>query len=375
MTTVGQRLALDRLPVALRPRPNGDVRHHTALERLCAFWALIYSHTEYGGQYVEVSRAREGGPFLRGGRSGWFERIPEGGHYERADLERIARRVLALAPLEHVYIGVLPRARQSSKSEAVVCARVLWADCDDKRPQSLAALRRFAPRPTIVVASGGGRHAYWLLDRPIEPRDARRMGAGVAHALDSDLVSDPQRSLRPPGTLNHKARYGTPRSVELLYMDPSLRLRSPDEFERFAQPPRPESRRAAAIVADPLAAIPPDVYVPALTGRDATQHKVRCPLHGGGEERTPSLHIHEEGWYCYGCQQGGGIYQLADLVQGGDGRPRGERFRALRTELSVLFPGVASPQPRNGRKTRSGSSVQSGDRPNLESRRSFGRKP
>jgi hypothetical protein len=256
-----------------------------------------------------------------------------------------------------------------------MCARVLWADCDDKKPHSLAALRRFDPRPTIVVASGGGRHAYWLLDRAISPKEARRLGAGIAHALDSDLVSDPQRSLRPPGTVNHKARYPAPRPVELLYVQPSLELHPPDDFEPFAPRRRPRPARAAAPVNDPLEAIPPDIYVPALTGREAVHHKVRCPLHGGGEERTPSLHIHEEGWYCYGCQQGGGIYQLADLVQGGDGRPRGELFRALRTQLSVLFPGVASPQPRIGRKTRGRPNVQSGDRPNLDSRRSFGRKP
>jgi hypothetical protein len=63
--------------------------------------------------------------------------------------------------------------------------------------------------------------------------------------------------------------------------------------------------------------------------------EVRCPLHAEGQERTQSLHIHEEGWYCYGCQTGGGIYQLADLLTGGDGRPRGERFIELRVRLKA----------------------------------------
>jgi hypothetical protein len=368
--------SLDRLPVGLEPRPNGDVRHHSALERLCAFWVLLFGRPQYGGHYVELSRQREGGPFRRGPGGGWFERIPQSGAYARVDLERVAGRILAVAPREHVYMSVLPRAVPSSKGDDVSCACVLWADCDEKRPDSLVRLRHFEPRPTVVVGSGGGRHAYWLLDRPIEPGDARRLGAGIAHSLDADLVYDPQRSLRPPGTLNHKARYGNPRPVELLYVNPKLELVAPNAFRAFSEPPRTKPpRRPVDHGDDPLAAIPPDIYVSLLTGRDPVRRKVRCPLHAGGKERTPSLHIHEHGWYCYGCQTGGGIYQLADLMAGGDGRPRGARFRDLQAELRWLFLGANDePRPTRG-GFRLSRRVRSGARPTVSSRSSFGRKP
>jgi DNA primase len=48
-----------------------------------------------------------------------------------------------------------------------------------------------------------------------------------------------------------------------------------------------------------------------LTGQAAIacghgRWKLRCPFHGGGAERTPSLVIYEpgRGWHCFGCGRG-----------------------------------------------------------------------
>ncbi len=31
---------------------------------------------------------------------------------------------------------------------------------------------------------------------------------------------------------------------------------------------------------------------------------IRCPFHGGGNEKTPSCKLYENGWHCFGCQTG-----------------------------------------------------------------------
>jgi DNA primase len=43
-----------------------------------------------------------------------------------------------------------------------------------------------------------------------------------------------------------------------------------------------------------------------LTLKQGRQQKVRCPFHGGGKERTPSLTIYRNGGYhCFGCGKNG----------------------------------------------------------------------
>jgi DNA primase len=77
-------------------------------------------------------------------------------------------------------------------------------------------------------------------------------------------------------------------------------------------------------------------------GRDS---KVRCPWHGGGQERTPSLHCFpgDNGWYCFGCGKGGSIIDLAAMLYGIDARGAGfhEIRRRLAEEL-LAAPAVAA---------------------------------
>lgn len=48
-----------------------------------------------------------------------------------------------------------------------------------------------------------------------------------------------------------------------------------------------------------------------LAGQDPVRrgdsHWIRCPFHGGGAERTPSLQIYpgDRGWFCHSCRAGG----------------------------------------------------------------------
>lgn len=74
---------------------------------------------------------------------------------------------------------------------------------------------------------------------------------------------------------------------------------------------------------DPLRTIPAAVYVPKLSGREASRTGfVQCPFHKGGQERTPSLGMDGTLWACYGaCQplggkrvMGGNVYDFAGLL-------------------------------------------------------------
>lgn len=104
-----------------------------------------------------------------------------------------------------------------------------WIDIDcstqyggDKK-EALKDLFRFVreagiPRPSAIVDSGNGLHAYWVFDREI-PKAAWQMLArtfkGVAAALkfatdDTTRTADVTSVLRPIGTNNDKAHKGLP---------------------------------------------------------------------------------------------------------------------------------------------------------------------
>lgn len=131
----------------------------------------------------------------------------------------------------------------------VVFIPSLWADIDygqahqksgipANRQDATAILDRVGLRPSIVVHSGHGLHAYWLLTEPVAASDgaaglARRWGATVAACarclnFTVDSVSDLSRVLRVPGTVNHKS---DPVPVTVVSDDQQASLRyEPDDI-------------------------------------------------------------------------------------------------------------------------------------------------
>ena len=85
-----------------------------------------------------------------------------------------------------------------------------------------------------------------------------------------------------------------------------------------------------------LRTIPSREFVPLLAGREANRAGfVQCPFHGGGDERTPSLHVgDDQRWYCHSCQQGGGIVDFYALIIGRE-VPAGAEFAAFVRELAI----------------------------------------
>ena len=261
--------------------------------------------------------------------------------FERpARLRGLATRAIFLGRRTDVYVGCAPRTRRHGGRDAVARAFVLWADCDGE--DAVAALERFEPAPSIVVASGPGRncHAYWPLREPLARDELERANRRLAHALGADLASaDAARILRVPGTRSHK--HDPPTAVDAIRLDPHRRFRPADVIATLPDPPaRPQ--RSPIVPAeqradDPLLAIAPDVYVRRLLGVELPRHrKVPCPFHA---DRHASLHVYEtaqRGWYCFGrCRRGGTIYDLAAPLYGYGAR--GEDFLRLRDELRRLF--------------------------------------
>jgi len=277
------------------------------------------------------------------------------------DLTKAAAEIDRIGRNEDVWVGVLPRQPDSKtgeiggSSEFVPEGRTLWVDCDLKDgPDARELLATFRPAPHLLVASGGGFHAYWMLDAPLPADWVPIANRRLAYALAGDLAAtDATRILRPPGTRNLK--YQPPRPVELVELRDSPALAVRELVGRLPNPPgrRAVPRRLTAtgfdLAADPLRAIPPPVYVRKLSGTDVPDAggMVSCPL-PDHEDPEPSCQVFGEpdrGWYCYGCQRGGSIYDFAAPLLGR--QTSGGDFLALRRELERRF-GVG--RPRRGKR-------------------------
>lgn len=113
------------------------------------------------------------------------------------------------------YFGVIPRIRQGSKaSDTRTVTGVLWADVDEKnfgsKQQAFWAIASAAIEPSILVDSGHGFHAYWLLEDEVAVGHASNAMRGIAKLIGGDAVADSARILRVPGTHNYKTEPAIP---------------------------------------------------------------------------------------------------------------------------------------------------------------------
>lgn len=262
-------------------------------------------------------------------------------------IDAAATYFTSVARMTDVYIGVALRIRTEGKhpggKDAIDHVQALWADCDTSG--SIAMLADFMPAPTIEVGSGGGVHAYWMLDAPVSKEQAEIGNRRLALALGADrAATDAARVLRPPGTFNHKpgrqvddepaaVRLRALRELRYAWEDVVGSLPDPIEPTR-----KPITARATRATDDPLFTVPPPVYVELLTGRKVGRYgKALCPFH---PDVNPSLHAYpdpEDGWYCYGCNQGGGIIQFAELLF--EIAPRGAGYLRLRQLIAARLLG------------------------------------
>ena len=103
-----------------------------------------------------------------------------------------------------------PRGKESD----ITYLTALWVDVDIPGNEGYKRIVSIDAPPSFIVSSGGGWHAYWLLLDPLEVHpgntDAiKRTLKGLALACGGDTaVSDLNRSLRLPGTINTKPERG-----------------------------------------------------------------------------------------------------------------------------------------------------------------------
>lgn len=273
-------------------------------------------------------------------------RRPRGGmgqlFHNAARPRAIVETIQRLGASTDVYVGCAPRRSEHGGRAAIQRVWALWADCDG--PEAVAALEDFRPRPAVVVRSGTGenRHAFLPLRAPLTPDEAKSALRRLAHHLGADMAAaEPARILRPPGTRNFKT--DPPASVECTRLEvPTRALTAGEIVGDLPDPP------AAAPVTtlprrpvqsdDPLLAIAPEIYVEALTGRPlGPGRKIPCPL-PGHEDRTPSCQVYAgTGWHCFGCGNGGSIYDLAGLLWGYPTPLRGHSFVEVKRRLLERF--------------------------------------
>jgi hypothetical protein len=92
------------------------------------------------------------------------------------------------------------RNRKARKQD-IARALHLHVDVDDAK--ALDWLRKFAPKPTAVVFSGGGYQGFWKLREPsTDLARVERINLEIARQLGGDKCQNIDRIMRLPGTVN-----------------------------------------------------------------------------------------------------------------------------------------------------------------------------
>ena len=138
----------------------------------------------------------------------------------------------------HIFFGVCPRnSRKDGTKENISYITALFCDLDygteghkkaSKHPteaEALKAIETFEFQPSIIVNSGGGLHAYWLLKEPTKIESLSYV-EGIIKGITEYLGGDPgtqniDRILRLPGTTNIKIK-NAPKEVRILKFEPAL---------------------------------------------------------------------------------------------------------------------------------------------------------
>lgn len=303
-------------PATLHPSDRAARTELHAFLRALADGALIGSFFELRARHGQLMRRR---------------------FYPTEFPDRAVSAILRAGRERDIYIGAAPRARTHGGRAAIAWLTSLWIDADT--PEAIERLDAFTPAPSILVATGRGRHAYWLLSRPVDVDTGEHANLRLAHHLAADAgCFDAARILRPPHSTNF--RHQPPRPVRLLRLAASQRhplasitagLPAPAQDNPAPRAPR-DGRAARFPSRDALLELEPAVYVSALLGVPiGRDRKVSCPFHA---DTHPSLHVYPtaaQGWHCFSCRRGGTVYDLAGELIGM--QTRGVEFLQLRALL------------------------------------------
>lgn len=153
----------------------------------------------------------------------------------------------------NLFFGCCTRSGMEGKKPNCRELVAFWVDIDYKEvpeEEAKAELYKFPLQPSIIIASGGGLHVYWLLKEPHDAQDIRceAIMRGLATALHGDhQATDVSRILRIPGTLNHK--YKPPRPVTVLHCNWEQRhnIGDFDLYQEVQAPEEPKETRTGKV--------------------------------------------------------------------------------------------------------------------------------
>jgi len=170
--------------------------------------------------------------------------LPETTHFNVSDLsDGVIRRWLrkGRTNTKNVYFGVGARNKKGGSKKDVGYISAVWLDIDsDKdgisKEDAIKKLTTKWPnhRPSYIIDSGHGVHAYWLLKEPAYPDDFERIeniNKALAERFGGDRnVYDSARIMRLPASINVKAEPFVP--VLLLQKEPDRQFEL-DDFEEL----------------------------------------------------------------------------------------------------------------------------------------------
>ena len=261
-------------------------------------------------------------------------------------LARIAARAGAVSAERSVYFGVAiqhpsrqPNPFQRSQNASAYVLPGLYFDLDlasgahaastlpATEAEALAFLHSLPARPSLILHTGGGLHAYWLFESPLwllTEADRATMTqllrqfaqtlcqAGKMHGWTLDALRDLARVLRPAGTINHK--YGKP--VRLIE-ERDLRYTAAD-FDWLAPLPAPSVSQGSGLgiqdQPDLVAVI--EAYGGTLTQKSAQERHGAHPVHGSSTGVNLDVSLAKGLWHCWRHGTGGDALSLLAVCGG-----------------------------------------------------------
>jgi hypothetical protein len=144
---------------------------------------------------------------------------------------------------KNLLFGACPRFVGLGSKKGVRTATCLWADLDGKdfkggKAEALGRLEAYGVKPTVVIDSGNGYHAYWAFREPLALPDERAQKGfeaklrQLAFALGGDrMCAEVARVMRMPNSNNYKDPQN-PKAVTVVTLEPERRY-DLSEFDRF----------------------------------------------------------------------------------------------------------------------------------------------
>lgn len=182
---------------------------------MAVFFGVVFRYTPQSARIGITTIKPQSTPINRTYPAIRFDRIIE--DTQKLTTTNVYTRITPLA------IEPQPGKRGLEKDSAG--SSVLWCDldCYNDKDHGIEALKAFQLPPTLIVDSGGGLHAYWLLNEfatDLIAIKARNKALYKALAtIEGDACFDLARVLRVPGTFNVK--YDPPVAAKIVAYEPT----------------------------------------------------------------------------------------------------------------------------------------------------------